>query len=229
MHNNIDFSNVEKITHKEDIVEYPGFLTKEESDALIEYYESAPENWMETCFYNARVMDPSAPLSSGQVNMVDSVFLANLRVRLQEYGENAMNRGLRNLSLSAHKWLPGAFAADHADNAELDGTLNAWQENKMVTIIYLNDNYEGGELTFRDHGLSIAPRQGTMVAFDVGITNIHGVNEILSGQRWTMLASFDWADSVYPEGFLESLKKEREDMEPEQELQKQEWKKGNIV
>lgn len=221
--------DAEKIIHKDDIVEYPGFLTPEESQAFIDYYENATENWMETCFYNARVMDPMSPLEKGPINIINQDYFNNLRLRLQEYGEDAMQRKLRNLTLSAHKWLPGAFAPDHADNAEMDGTLNAWQENKMVTIIYLNDDYEGGELTFRDHDISIAPKQGTMVAFDVGFGNVHGVNEIKSGQRWTMLASWDWADSVYPEGFLEQLRLEREGMVPEQELQREEWRKGNIV
>jgi hypothetical protein len=221
--------DVEKIVHKQDIVEYPGFLTAQESQALIDYYESASEEWMETCFYNARVMNPFAPFEKNPSGDINDHYFYSLRTRLQEYGEAAMARKLRNLTLSAHKWLPGAFASDHADNAELDGTLNAWQDNKMVTIIYLNDNYEGGELTFRDHGISIAPKQGTMVAFDVGFENIHGVNEVLSGQRWTMLASWDWADSVYPPGFLEDLQRQREEMQPEQDAQRDEWKKGNII
>lgn len=215
--------NVEKIIHKDDIVEYPGFLTPEESQKLIDYYESSADDWQLTCFFNARVMDPKAPMAKGAFPEINDDYFESLRAKCKQYGEDAMGRGLRNLTLSAHKWLPGAFAADHADNAELDGTLNAWQENKMVTIIYLNDNYDGGELTFRDHNLSIAPKQGTMVAFDVGFNNVHGVNKVESGERWTMLLSWDWEDSVYPEGFLEQLRLERDGMVPEQEQQRQQW------
>jgi hypothetical protein len=94
----------------------------------------------------------------------------------------------------------------------------------MVTIIYLNDNYEGGNLRFSEHNLSISPAQGTMVVFDVGIDNLHGVDEVISGERYTMLASFDWADSVYPEGFLEALKSGKQAIQPEQEEQRKEWK-----
>jgi hypothetical protein len=215
---------MEKIVHKNDIVEYPGFLSKEDAARLIEYYESSSESWMETCFFNARVMDPKAPMLKGLIPEIDDQYMNSLRDKLKGYGEDAMERGLRNLTLSAHKWLPGAFAADHADNAELDGTLNAWQDNKMVTIIYLNDDYEGGNLVFREHGISIAPKAGTMVAFDVGFGNIHSVDEVTSGQRWTMLASWDWEDSVYPEGFLEDLYRQREEMKPEQDQQRDMWR-----
>lgn len=215
--------DVEKIVHKHDIVEYPGFLTPEESQKLIDYFESTPEHWQLSCFFNARVMDPIAPMEKNDFPEINLDYFQNFRQKCQQYGEDAMQRGLKNLTLSAHKWTPGAFAEDHADNAELDGTLNAWQENKMVTIIYLNDNYDGGELTFRDHNLSIAPKQGTLVAFDVGFGNVHGVNKILSGDRWTMLLSWDWADSVYPEGFVEQLKLEREGMLPDQIAEREKW------
>ena len=218
---------MEKIIHRSNIIEYPSFLTKEECEALISYYEADKDSWQETCFFNTRVMDPFAPARSGKSNViVNESFFQALREKLQKYGEDAMGRELRNLTLSAHKWYPGAFAADHYDNAELDKEPNAWQDNKMVTIIYLNDNYEGGNLTFSEHGLSIAPAQGTMMAFDVGVDNLHGVSKVASGERYTMLASFDWADSVYPEGYLEELKYGKEAVKPIQEKQREGWKES---
>jgi predicted 2-oxoglutarate/Fe(II)-dependent dioxygenase YbiX len=116
----------------------------------------------------------------------------------------------------------GAYASDHYDNAEIDGTPNAWQNNKLVTILYLNDNYEGGNLTFNEHNLALAPKQGTLVIFDVGVSNLHGVSEIISGVRYTMLSSWDWADSVYPEGYLKSLLQGRDEEKEKQDQQKKE-------
>lgn len=171
-------------------------------------------------------MDPLSPYRNSKSSIdIDEKYFRELRLKLQEYGEDALGKKLKNLTLSAHKWYPGAYAADHYDNAELDKEPNAWQDNKMVTIIYLNDNYEGGSLRFSEHGLSISPAQGTMVAFDVGVDNLHGVDEVISGERYTMLASFDWADSVYPEGYLEDLKAGKQAATPEQEKQREEWKK----
>lgn len=219
---------MEKIVHKDDIVEFKNFLSKEECDLLIAYYDSSMESWQETCFYNARVMDPIAPMEKGIYVDINEKYFADLRDRLSNIAEEVFDKKVKNLSLSAHKWLPGAFASDHSDNSELDGTPNAWRENKLVTIIYLNDNYEGGHLYFRDHNISIAPDAGSMICFDVGIDNVHGVTEIESGDRYTMLLSWDFADSVYPPEYFEEKEKELAETLVAQEKQREEWKKGNI-
>lgn len=211
------------IVHKEDIVEYVDFFSQEESELLINYLNSSAEDWEETCFFNARVMYPLAPLAKNVYPEINMDYFHSLRSRLQVAAEEVMGRGLKNLTLSAHKWQTGAYAGDHSDNSELDGTPNAWRENKLVTIIYLNDNYSGGELYFRDHNISIAPKAGSMIVFDVGIENVHGVKVIEDGDRYTMLASWDYADSVYPEEYYIQKELEIKQAEEEREKQRQRW------
>ncbi len=210
-------------THRQDVFEVEDFLTTSEAQDLIDYYESDPESWQQTCFYNARVMDPIAPWQSDKSESIDETYMKSLRFKLQQLAESLFNRELKNLSLSAHKWLEGAFADYHSDNTELDGTPNAWRENKLVTIIYLNDDYSGGDLVFRDHPIKISPKAGTVVVFDVGIDNVHGVTEVISGTRWTMLASFDYADSTYPEDYWEQKRLELEETARIHQEQRQEW------
>jgi hypothetical protein len=214
---------MEKIIHKHDIVEFSGYLSEEECQKLVEYYDAGDSLWQQTCFFNARVMDPYGPKNQLGVELFDPDFFNSLRNSLGQLAESVTGRPVRNLTLSAHKWLPGAFASDHADNAELDGTPNAWQDNKLVTILYLNDNYEGGNLTFRDHNISIAPKAGTAIVFDVGIDNVHAVTEVTSGERYTMLLSWDFADIDYPEGFLKELARLKVAEQPKQDDQKKEW------
>lgn len=217
-----------RIEHKSDVVEIKNFLTKEECRNLIDYFEGYSQGWQMTCFFNARVMDPLAPYEAGTDTGVSDVYIKNLRTRLQNEAEKVFSRDLRNLSLSAHKWLTGAYADFHSDNTELDGTPNAWRENKLVTIVYLNDDYQGGNLVFRDHDIDIAPEAGTVVVFDVGYQNIHGVTEVKSDTRWTMLASFDYADSVYPPEYWEEKERELEDTKRYYEAQHAEWQELQI-
>jgi hypothetical protein len=218
---------MEKIIHKHDIVEFAGYLSEEECQKLVAYYDAGDSLWQQTCFYNARVMDPFGPKNQLNVELFDPQFFHKLRESLGKLASDVMGRPVRNLTVSAHKWLPGAYAGDHADNAELDGTPNAWQDNKLVTIIYLNDNYEGGNLTFRDHGISIAPKAGTAIVFDVGIGNVHAVTEVTSGERYTMLLSWDYDDIEYPEGFLEELARLKMAEQPKQDAQKEQWNQGS--
>lgn len=210
---------MEKIVHKNDIVEIKNFMTREECQKLIDYW-NGQDDWDLTCFYNAYVISGRKPHKEefGPV-------LGKLYERFKVEAESVFNRELKSLSQSAHKWTPGAFAADHADNAEPDGTPNAWAENKLVTILYLNDEYEGGYLTFKNSGIAIKPECGTLMVFDVGIENTHAVTEVLSGLRYTMLTSYDYADSNLN---AEELKAQREAVKEAQDKQKQEWEKGIV-
>ncbi len=216
------------LIHKEDVVEVQDFLSEQECLDLIAYYESKPDLWQHTCFYNARVMDPIAPWQSDKSMAIDETYMRSLRTKLQQLAEQVFSRELKNLSLSAHKWLEGAFADYHSDNTELDGTPNAWRENKLVTIIYLNDDYAGGDLVFRDHPIKISPKTGSVVVFDVGIDNVHGVTEVESGSRWTMLASFDYADSTYPDSYWEEKRLELEETKKIHEEQRSEWESVGV-
>lgn len=220
---------MEKIVYKEDVVEFVDFFSEEECNQFLQYLDVARSQWQESCFYNERVMDPTAPLSLDNDTSIDKDYLDNLRLRLQAVAEEVFNRKIRNLSLSAQKWMTGSYAQDHSDNSELDGTPNAWRENKLVTIIYLNDNYTGGELYFRDHDISIAPKAGSVVVFDVGINNVHGVRKILSGDRTTVMCSWDYEDSVYPPEYWEEKERELRETEIKHAEQHEAWRQGKII
>ena len=168
-------SNLVEIVHKHDIVEYHNVFTEAECKYILDYWNSL-EDWIPSCFYGMYIIS-----GQKQISAEAGMKLRNFQLKLWNLAEKVFERELRQISLSPHKWDPGAFAADHADNAELDGTPNAWIENKLVSIVYLNDDYEGGKLTFRDHNIAIKPKTGTVVVFDVGIGNVHAVTEVLKG------------------------------------------------
>jgi predicted 2-oxoglutarate/Fe(II)-dependent dioxygenase YbiX len=211
--------NMKEIVHRPDIVEYKNVLTKDECDFIINYWNSL-DDWSLSCFYNSYVISGKKPNTPE-----GGPALRQIQLKSQDLAEKVFNAKLRQISLSAHRWDPGAFAADHADNAELDGTPNAWEENKFVTMIYLNDDFEGGLLTFRDHGLAFKPDTGSFIVFDVGIKNVHAVTEVTSGQRYTMLGSYDYADSSYNKNFQEI----KNSIKSIQDEQKESWAEGKVM
>jgi len=212
-------SNMEEVIHRPDIVEFKNAITKADCDFIINYWNSL-DDWSLSCFYNSYVI-----AGTKEHTQVGGAALRQFQLKSKDLAEKVFKRDLRFISLSAHRWDPGAFAADHADNAELDGTPNAWEENKLVTMIYLNDNFDGGHLTFRDHGLAFKPEVGSIIVFDVGINNVHAVTEVISGNRYTMLGSYDFADNQYDKDF-NSIK---EAIKETQEQQKTEWSQGKIM
>jgi len=68
--------------------------------------------------------------------------------------------------------------------------------NKSFTsIIYLNDDYEGGELHFPQHGgFEIKPKKGTMLIFSGTIDNMHGIKEVTKGTRYTHVTF--WSNNI---------------------------------
>ena len=208
-----------KTVHKHDIVEYSNVLTEKECSDLINYWNEL-DDWMLSCF-------PGMYTIAGKKSntVLGGQLIGPVQQKLKSLAEEVFGKELKQLSLSTHKWTDGAFAADHADNAELDGTPNAWKENKLVCIVYLNNNYEGGKLTFRDHGLAIKPTRGNAIVFDVGIDNVHAVTEIKGGERYTMMASFDFIDSVYDE----DLQAQKQSLYGAHEELRKEWAEGKTM
>lgn len=53
-------------------------------------------------------------------------------------------------------------------------------------VLYINDDYEGGELFFPDIDLEIKPKSGQLIAWPSGPFFEHGVKEISSGNRYVV-------------------------------------------
>lgn len=67
--------------------------------------------------------------------------------------------------------------------------------NECSSILYLNDNYSGGELYFEGLDVLIKPKANQLVFFPSGCEFRHEVRPILAGDRYT-LASFYTTDKL---------------------------------
>ncbi len=88
-------------------------------------------------------------------------------------------------TLQLVRWHPGNHQAPHADCEEPDGRPNQFPWRAFASIIYLNDDFEGGQIHFPRLGLEprIKPR---MLAFFPSTSDyLHGVKEITAGTRYT--------------------------------------------
>lgn len=57
--------------------------------------------------------------------------------------------------------------------------------NDIATLIYINDNYSGGEIYFPEYDISIKPEAGDLLTFPDNPMFVHGVRPITSGIRYT--------------------------------------------
>jgi len=77
------------------------------------------------------------------------------------------------------EWAAGSGMGPHCDNYDGHTTL------AFSMIVYLNDDYEGGEIEFPNQGVSIKPQEGSLIVFPSNEPYLHKVNEVLSGKRYT--------------------------------------------
>lgn len=57
--------------------------------------------------------------------------------------------------------------------------------NDIATLIYLNNDYDGGEIYFPELEISIKPEAGDLICFPDTPDFVHGVKPIRSGTRYT--------------------------------------------
>jgi hypothetical protein len=220
------YSKEELEYFKFDIASANNFVTKEEARSIIEYFKMEEQTWGPIAFYNSQGMgfapsDPRLPQFGLQEN-----FFEILRERFKQACEEFFGRELRPNTSHAQKWEIGGFANPHSDNSDFDGNPNAFEINKYVGILYLNEDYEGGLLYFPDHKIEIKPKLGQFIMFPGGHENIHGVTEITSGTRYTMVSFWDYAELEYDEETLARWKEEEKIVREEQEKQREEWAQG---
>lgn len=176
------------------IVEIPNFVSKSIASRMVEYFKQE-SRWGETAFNGSH----GAPVESGKVEPSDFGLPENIFVDVNKKLEEAVslvyNKRVTPSSIHAQKWDVGSSANPHSDNSDFDGNPTEGFDNlKYVGILYLNSDYEGGNLYFPEHEISIHPNSGSMYIFSGGVENIHGVTEITSGTRYSIVSFWDFED-----------------------------------
>jgi hypothetical protein len=57
--------------------------------------------------------------------------------------------------------------------------------NDIATLVYLNDDYTGGDIYFPKYDISYKPKPGDLLCFPDNPDYVHGVKTIESGTRYT--------------------------------------------
>jgi hypothetical protein len=98
-------------------------------------------------------------------------------------------------------WSIGDFQTMHSDseynNSELSLEINHsdphWHGHMprflsdYSSLVYLNDDYEGGEIVFPEYDLAIKPKAGEVVTFPTNAMYLHAVNHVKSGTRYNIV------------------------------------------
>lgn len=133
-------------------------------------YESTNETWKN------RVAEGNK-ISEMYPDVLHTV--ADVQYRLMDEVIKFYNVEVNRPSQSVARWFPGNSQGPHADNTH-------FPNYNIGSVIYLNNDYEGGELYLPQHDISFKPSAGQVVVFPGDLHYLHGVREITSGMRYTI-------------------------------------------
>ena len=96
------------------------------------------------------------------------------------------NTNVKRDTLQIVRWKPGDKLGLHADNAFYpSGEPNDTPFRTHSSIIFLNDDFEGGQFYFQKFG-DIIPQKGTLIIFPSDIKYAHGVRKVYKHNRYTI-------------------------------------------
>ena len=216
----------------EDFILIEDFITKEESEKTINLLnklkEVRPDFWKPISFYesySSGYPEDNDPILAefGLPNDWFSDLYKRFRNVVAEVA-GVPEPKLSKISFHSQKWEPGAFAPLHSDNSSNEGVMGAFTRSRYAAFLYLNDDFEGGELSFPEHNLEFTPKTGMLAAFHGGHKNMHEVKVIKKSNRYTIGSFFDdREESDYDQETRDAWAKELADVRAMQAVQAVEW------
>lgn len=155
------------------------FITQEDADILISEIKSPSEINPYPDYYKKRFGGTAFPYN----NVVQSILKKYSNKANEEHKKlNGFYNPIYTFKAFGSGWFPGQSGGVHADAQDPE----PWIE--WSTVVYLNDDYEGGQIFFPNQKFQYQPKKFSAVFFpSAGTEYIHGITEIKSGNRFTML------------------------------------------
>lgn len=178
---------------KDKIYVIPNFISQEDIDFCLNVLETKPkERWK----YNPRVLVVQNNVLAAFYPVVKYAYLVTELIK-EKFGIPQKELYCVNSELGTWTFEGGSGRHDDAAN---EGYL------KFSSILYLTEDYEGGELEFPDLDFVYKPKAGDLIFFP-SHGYLHEVRPVTSGNRSTIVGFFSdvhpmlWAPNFQPSDY----------------------------
>ena len=92
---------------------------------------------------------------------------------------------------SALKYQPGGKFDLHADSEHWSDSKRTWvrsQNRDYSLLLYLNEGYTGGAISFPNFNIEIEPQRGMLLVFPSDHRFMHAAQPLISGERYVIVA-----------------------------------------
>jgi hypothetical protein len=164
------------------------FMSKEDCEYLINAVNSS-DLWESggSEFWDNRVVNYYRMLQfdkNAAVIMLDANIRCGQKIK-EEYG---LDENVYSDTLQVVRWFPGMEQPPHADDMS-NTDISGFDHRAFGSIIYLNDNYEGGQTYYPNFDFKTTPKVGSLAIHPGDPEHLHGVTKIEGAVRYT-IASF---------------------------------------
>ena len=161
--------------HK-DLLIIDDFLSYDECDELVELYHDTDV---------IIEQEDNVWTGRGRWPTYTDVQKIKLKEKRKLLTQDYFNKKLELSNLHMMVWEVGHEMTPHSDY----GANNEFPGRDYASVIYLNEDYVGGDIYFPDLGVTHKPKKGQLVSFHGGNT-FHGVKRISEGTRFTNICWF---------------------------------------
>lgn len=180
-----------KITRIQEITVVENFV---DTDYLFSYAQKVSEELWNlhedySKFWNGRI------LGALDMDVVANNVVDNIREKVKYFVQVRYHKPeIYSDVCQIARWTPGFKLKPHADAEYTDDDDNhlrgverkhPFYYRQFASVIYLNDNFLGGETFFPNQDFVQKPKAGTLVVFPCTKEYLHGVTNITEGVRYT--------------------------------------------
>jgi len=138
---------------------------------------------------------PGTDLDSEIIKESWQYLFDNMNLALMDYRKTYLMEPLEYWeSINLVKYYPGNHFNLHAD----DG---ASYKSVVSLVGYLNDDYEGGEISFDMYDIKIKPKVGDLLIFPSNYMFMHKALPVTSGVKYSVVTMLDYNDKFHTQRF----------------------------
>jgi hypothetical protein len=123
-------------------------------------------------------------IRDASTNMLTDSFIETLNEKVgsfvMKYGEENNMKDLKNEGYHIVRYTEGQFIVDHAD-------ATPEYPRRVSALLYLNDDYEGGTITFTNINKSFKPETNTIMIFPSSEEFSHCSDPVISGTKYAIV------------------------------------------
>jgi predicted 2-oxoglutarate/Fe(II)-dependent dioxygenase YbiX len=186
------------------VVIIPEFLDKATCRSWIEYLECQPRRTLGMLSSGDEKVG-TIKRKVGKGRITDEVKLDELRETVNQIIGSAYRSAVAEVGIRAIEWFEipqvlryasGGWYGPHADSENFIPAHDVWVKNSdrdVSLLLYLNDDYEGGELSFGHFNYVYKPVAGDLLFFPSDNRYIHQADPVMAGLRFVVVS---WAAFV---------------------------------